>query len=339
MKRVAIAISGGVDSATTATLLKKEGYDCFGVTMVLFENPPFLADAKKVCEEVGIDHYVIDLSKEFKQEIMQYFIEEYEKGRTPNPCIKCNRMIKFGRFIEESFKLGADLFATGHYVKKEGDDIYISDNIAKDQSYFLAQIKREYLPKILFPLYKKEKQETRLIAKESGLSVHDKKDSQEVCFIDTDYKDFLSRYIDIHQKGEIVDSSGKHLKNHEGIYQFTIGQRKGLGLVSDTPLYVLSIHPQSGQVVVGSEEELYARSLRCKGLNFLTNSSREKLCEQPLFAKIRSRDTLHPVKVTFSGDDEMVLNFQDPVRAITPGQLAVLYTQEHKMVVSGWIES
>lgn len=338
MKKVAVAVSGGVDSATTAYLLKSLGYDCFGVTMVLFENPSFLEDAKSVCEQVGIPHHIIDLSQEFKKEVINYFISEYEKGRTPNPCVKCNRFIKFGRFIEEAFKLGADFFATGHYVKKIDDAIYISDNIAKDQSYFLGQIKKEFLPRIMFPLYEKEKSETRSIAKESGLSVHDKKDSQEVCFISTDYKDFLSKYIDINISGNIKDTKGNIIKRHTGIYNFTIGQRKGLGIASPTPLYVLSINPKTGDVIVGSDDELFTKELICREINLLTDESIEALATQSLFAKIRSRDTLHSVKIERIPENRLKLIFDGGVRAITPGQIAALYTTEHKLVASGWIE-
>lgn len=338
MKKVAVAVSGGVDSATTAYLLKSQGYDCFGVTMVLFENPSFLEDAKKVCEQVGIPHHVIDLSSEFKEEVINYFISEYEKGRTPNPCVKCNRLIKFGRFIEEAFKLGADFFATGHYVKKIDDAIYISDNMAKDQSYFLGQIKKEFLPKIMFPLYEKDKSETRSIAKESGLSVHDKKDSQEVCFISTDYKDFLSKYIDMNISGNIKDSKGNIIKKHNGIYTFTIGQRKGMGIASPEPLYVLSINPKTGDVVVGSNEELYTKELICYDINLLTEESLDALVGQELFAKIRSRDTLHAVKIEKISENRVKLLFAEGVRAITPGQIAALYTAEHRLLASGWIE-
>ena len=267
--KVAIGISGGVDSAVSALLLKQEGHDVLGITMKLFEDETvdkMLIDAKKVCEEVGIKHLVLDLTKEFKEIVIDNFINSYKQGLTPNPCVLCNKHFKFGLLYEKAKELGYDYIATGHYVKIMNNNLYVCDN-NKDQSYFLYGINKEILDKIIFPLKDfKNKEEIRKIAEMHNLSIFDKKDSQEICFIkDDDYVKFLENYLSP-TIGNIIDTNGNILGKHNGLYKYTIGQRKGLGISSEYPLYVMDIDYINNNVVVCQHEELFKSNLVKKNL-------------------------------------------------------------------------
>jgi len=320
--KVAIGISGGVDSAVSALLLKQAGHDILGITMKLFEDETvdkMLDDAKKVCEEVGIKHLVLDLTKEFKEIVIDNFINSYKQGLTPNPCVLCNKHFKFGLLYKKAKELGYDYIATGHYVKIMNNNLYVCDN-NKDQSYFLYGINKEILEKIIFPLKDfKNKEEIRKIAEMHNLSIFDKKDSQEICFIkDDDYVKFLENYLSP-TIGNIIDTNGNILGKHNGLYKYTIGQRKGLGISSEYPLYVMDIDYINNNVIVCKHEELFKSNLVASNVNLLVN-------ELPgeCFAKIRSRGVLAPCKVSYQ-NDKLLVTFEEKQRAITKGQSVVLY--------------
>lgn len=320
--KVAIGISGGVDSAVSALLLKQEGHDVLGITMKLFEDETvdkMLIDAKKVCEEVGIKHLVLDLTKEFKEIVIDNFINSYKQGLTPNPCVLCNKHFKFGLLYEKAKELGYDYIATGHYVKIMNNNLYVCDN-NKDQSYFLYGINKDILDKIIFPLKDfKNKEEIRKIAETHNLSIFDKKDSQEICFIkDDDYVKFLENYLSP-TKGNIIDTNGNILGKHNGLYKYTIGQRKGLGISSEYPLYVMDIDYINNNVIVCKHEELFKSNLVASNVNLLVSELPEEC-----FTKIRSRGVLAPCKVIYQ-NDKLLVTFKEKQRAITKGQSVVLY--------------
>lgn len=320
--KVAIGISGGVDSAVSALLLKQQGHDVLGITMKLFEDETvdkMLIDAKKVCEEVGIKHLVLDLTKEFKEIVIDNFINSYKQGLTPNPCVLCNKHFKFGLLYEKAKELGYDYIATGHYVKIMNNNLYVCDN-NKDQSYFLYGINKDILDKIIFPLKDfKSKEEIRKIAEMHNLSIFDKKDSQEICFIkDDDYVKFLENYLSP-TKGNIIDTNGNILGKHNGLYKYTIGQRKGLGISSEYPLYVMDIDYINNNVIVCKHEELFKSNLVASNVNLLVSELPEEC-----FTKIRSRGVLAPCKVIYQ-NDKLLVTFKEKQRAITKGQSVVLY--------------
>ena len=323
--KVAIGISGGVDSAVSALLLKQQGYDVLGITMKLFEDESvdkMLEDAKKVCEEVGIKHLILDLSKEFKEIVINNFVESYKHGLTPNPCVLCNKHFKFGLLYEKAKELGYDYIATGHYVKIIDNKLCVCDN-NKDQSYFLYGINKDILDKIIFPLKNfKNKDEIREIAKENNLSIFEKKDSQEICFIkDDDYVKFLENYLEA-KEGNIIDLEGNILGKHNGLYKYTIGQRKGLGISSSEPLYVTDIDYINNNIVVCIHKDLFKSNLIANNVNLLVDE-----LPSECFAKIRSRGVLALCKVDYI-DNKLYVTFSEKQRAITKGQSVVLYKDD-----------
>ena len=246
-KTVAIGMSGGVDSSVAACLLKDKGYNVIGVTLELLDNEETkesIEDAKAICKKIDIKHYVCDLKEEFKEEIVQNFITAYKQGKTPNPCVLCNRLFKFGLFYKKALELGADYISTGHYARVKNNRLMMSLADGKDQSYFLCQIKKEILPKVLFPLNEfQSKEEIRTLARKYQLPVSEKKDSQEVCFIpNDDYKTFLKKNGQEEVEGKIILTDGTVLGNHKGLFNYTIGQRKGLNISYKEPLYLSLIH-------------------------------------------------------------------------------------------------
>ena len=337
MKKVLLGMSGGVDSSVSAILLQKQGYEVIGCTMVLWKPEEIkendtITDAKKVCEKLGIKHYVLDYKKEFKCNVVDCFIKEYENTKTPNPCVECNKYLKFGLLYQKAMELGCEYIATGHYAKTEYSEEYKqyvlkkSDEEKKDQTYFLYTIPKHEIEHIIFPLQNlKEKSDTRKIAQENGLEIAKKKDSQEICFIpNDDYKTFLSKYI-IAKPGNIVLRSGEILGNHNGIINYTIGQRKGLGIAYKEPLYVLELNKEKNEVIVGKEEELYNSELYANELNWLIFEKLEKEIE--CYAKIRYRSAPAKAKVIPQGDKVKVV-FEKPQRAITRGQSVVFYIDD-----------
>lgn len=338
-KVIAVAMSGGVDSSTVAYLLKKQGYTIFGVTMKTCGEED--KDAKRICDDLGIEHYLLDVTKEFGKEVIDYFVDEYSSGRTPNPCMVCNRKIKFGKLIEFAKEKGAEALATGHYANIIDGTLAIGDDMNKDQVYFLSQIKKENLEYIIFPIGRMEKPAVRELAKDLGVRVYAKRDSQEICFVeDGKLKEFLMDKTDgkIGRPGKIVDLNGKTLGKHNGLAFYTIGQRKGLGIASANPLYVVALDKKNNTVIVGDNDDLMRDSLIANSLNlFLVNEIKE-LDGMNCFIKSRSRDRLHPCKVRVIDNDTIEVIFtEDNIRAVTPGQGAVLYTEDGKVIASSFI--
>lgn len=347
-------MSGGVDSSVSAILLQKEGYEVIGCTMRLWEScdqegesaccgNQAVQDAKRVCDQLGIPHYTINCKEEFKEKVVDNFIQEYKNARTPNPCVECNRYLKFGAFYQKAKELECDYIATGHYASIDFSNKYEqyvlkkAKEEKKDQSYFLYTIPKEKLEHIIFPLQNySDKKETRKIAEENKLTVAQKKDSQEICFIpDNDYQNFLKKYgNDKNEKGNVVMRDGKVLGQHQGFIHYTIGQRKGLGISYQEPLYVLELNKKRNEVVVGLETELYQKELYAKEVNWLVF---EEL-KEPISckAKIRYRAKEADCKV-YPKDDKIKVVFDTEQRAITQGQSVVFYDEEGVVLGGGKI--
>lgn len=350
-KRVLLGMSGGVDSSVSALLLKQEGYEVIGATMRLWEDGENLEgsccsfsaiqDAKKICDKIGIPHYALDCREEFKKRVVKDFISCYQCAKTPNPCIECNRYLKFDAFYEKALELGCDYISTGHYAKVEYSEKYNqyvlrkSEADKKDQTYFLYNIKKEVLPKLIFPLqHFKDKSDIRKIAEENGLEVANKPDSQEVCFIpDNNYVRFLEKNLEKPQKqGDIVLQDGTVLGKHQGIIYYTVGQRKGLGVAYKEPLYVLKLDIKKNQVIVGTEKELYSDILYANKLNFLLDVDLSKPIE--VMAKIRYRAQQAKATIYPEKQARIKVEFEESQRAITPGQSIVFYI-DNDIVLGG----
>lgn len=332
-KKVVVGLSGGVDSAVAALLLKNEGYEVVGVTMKQFREEAFTDDAKAVADVLGIEHLVVDMVEDFKKSIMDYFVSEYEKGRTPNPCTMCNPLVKWEALIRVADKIGAYYVATGHYanIDKVGNRYSIKNakTATKDQTYALCNLTQSQLQRTLMPLGGYEKDEVRKLAKEAGIPVADKKDSQDICFIpDGDYGKFLEGYRGcVSKKGNFVDVNGKVLGPHEGIDKYTIGQRKGLGLAMGHPIFVVAIRPETCEVVIGESEDLFTTDFTVTDMNFMCGD--EKRLPLRLVAKIRYAHKGTECELTKGDDGKYHAHFLEHVRAITPGQSAVFYEGEY----------
>ena len=338
--KVGVAMSGGVDSSTVAYLLKQQGYNIFGVTMKTFKDED--SDAKKVCDDLGIEHYVLDVRDEFKEKVMNYFINEYLNGRTPNPCMVCNRYIKFGKLLDFILSKGASFMATGHYTRLKNGLLTVGDDSNKDQVYFLSQIEKNRLSKILFPVGDLAKPKLRELAEQIGVRVYSKKDSQEICFVDDGkLKEFLIENTKgkAEKIGNIVDKDGKILGKHKGFSFYTIGQRKGLGISSEEPLYVLAFDRKTNNIIVGENEDLFKDELIATRLNLFSVPSLESLDNLECFAKTRSRDIFHKCVLKKDGDNFQVKFIDNKVRAITPGQGIVFYNSDGNVIAGGFIES
>ncbi|MDY2573129.1 MAG: tRNA 2-thiouridine(34) synthase MnmA [Fusobacterium necrophorum] len=337
--RVGIALSGGVDSSTVAYLLKKRGYDIFGVTMRTCHEED--ADAKKVCQDLGIQHYVLDLTEDFSEKVMDYFVEEYMQGRTPNPCMVCNRHIKFGKLLDFILEQGAQYMATGHYTKLVDGHLSVGDDGGKDQVYFLSQVPKEKLKNIIFPVGDLEKRQVRELAKDLGVRVYAKKDSQEICFVeDGQLKQFLIEKTKgkVYNKGNIVDRNGKILGKHNGLSFYTIGQRKGLGISSESPLYVVELNSERNEIIVGSNEDLMREKLIAERCNLFLVEHLEELHDMECYAKTRSRDSLHACRLEVVGKEIAVHFINNRVRAVTPGQGVVFYNEQGQVIAGGFIK-
>lgn len=346
-KKVLLGMSGGVDSSVAAILLKEKGYEVIGVTMILWNNKnskDSIKDAKKVCNMLGIRHYTINLEEKFKTKVVDDFIEKYLDAKTPNPCIECNKYLKFGAMYEEAKKLGIDYIATGHYARVEFSKEYgryvlkKSSAKSKDQSYVLYNIKKEILGHVIFPLESFEsKEKIRQIAKEHGLEVANKKDSVDICFIpDNDYIKFLKENIKEKQKliksGNIVDVNKNIRGKHTGLVNYTIGQRKGLGIQNEKPLYVIKLDKEKNQVVVGEKESTYSKEAYINDVNLLLYDK----IDEKIRVKAKIRYAAKEADATvYATQDENVLRvvFDIPQMAITPGQAIVFYVDD--IVVGG----
>jgi tRNA-specific 2-thiouridylase len=339
-KKVGIGMSGGVDSAVAAYLLKQDGYDVIGITMKLIDDEKSntsINDAKNICSVLGISHHVIDLQDEFKKIVINNFIDSYKNATTPNPCVVCNKYFKFGIFFDKAKELGCDYIATGHYAKIKDNKLYMADVLEKDQSYFLYGIPKDILNNVLFPLQGyNNKEEIRKIAEVANLPVSSKKDSQEICFIpNDDYKSFLENNHIEQTAGDICLNDGTVLGKHNGLINYTIGQRKGLNIGYSEPLYVIKLDKENNKVIVGSNDDLFNNSLTAININLLVE--KQKL-EDIIYAKVRSRGKLKKCRVEFLDNNKVQVNFLEEERAITKGQSVVFYDREGCCLGGGIIQ-
>ena len=342
MKKIVVGMSGGVDSSVTAYLLKEQGYEVIGATMRIWqeagrESQTAEEDARRVAEHLGIPHFVIDLEEEFHREVVGRFTQAYLNGETPNPCIFCNPMLKWGAFYERCKELGADMIATGHYARilQLPDGRYTLQNAVsagKDQTYVLYRLSQDQLSQTLMPLGVYDKTQVRQIAAEAGLPVAEKKDSQDICFIpDGDFAGFIRRECGtLGKSGPFVlldgEDTPRTIGMHDGTARFTIGQRKGLGVAAGRPVYVCGIDAGSGQVFLGDHDRLMQKSLTASRLGHMGEARFDE--NKEYLAKTRYSQKNSLCHVTYIGEDQIRVDFEEPVRAITPGQSVVLYTDD-----------
>jgi tRNA-uridine 2-sulfurtransferase len=363
---IAVAMSGGVDSSTVAAMLNREGHELVGLTMQLWNQRRLAGkegmpeqvqgrccsiddvyDARRVAEILAIPYYVVNHQERFERDVIRPFVDEYLAGRTPIPCSLCNNHLKFDQLLLTARQIGAEQIATGHYARNEYDPerrrwiLKRPADASKDQTYFLFGLTQEQLSRTLFPLGGFTKPEVRELARGYGLALANKADSQEICFIPGgDYKHFIDAYLEEQGEvvpdtaGELVSVGGESRGHHAGIHNFTIGQRKGLGLASPSPLYVISIDSERKQVTVGTEQELQRESLRAQRLNWISIAGLEG--EMRAQVKIRHRHDPAWATLRAIGADEVEVRFDEPVRAVTPGQAAVFYLED-EVVGGGWI--
>jgi len=366
---IAVAMSGGVDSSAVAALLRAEGYTLVGLTLQLWnqrrlaghEGMPEAVqgrccsiddvyDARRVAEKLDIPYYLVNQEARFEAEVVRPFVDEYLAGRTPIPCTLCNNHLKFDQLLTTARQIGADRIATGHYARNHFDEarnrwiLSRPEDKSKDQTYFLFGLTQDQLSRTLFPLGNMQKPAVRVMASEAGLAVAAKPDSQEICFIPGgDYSTFLAAYLDEQDEqipdssGELVTTTGEVVGHHTGIQNFTVGQRKGLGLTSPNPLYVLNIHPDSHRVTVGADADLFTRELRANRLNWISIPG--LTAGETIRVQIKIRHRHEPAWATLAPHapgTEIFALFDEPQRAVTPGQSAVFY-QGDEVVGGGWI--
>ena len=365
-KTIAVAMSGGVDSSTVAAMLRAEGRNVIGLTMQLWNQRRLsghkgmpesvqgrccslddVYDARRVAETIGIPYYVVNHEDRFERDVVRPFVQEYLSGRTPIPCSLCNNHLKFDQLLTVAQQIGADAVATGHYARVEFDEqrsrwlLMRPTDRSKDQTYFLFGLTQEQLSRTLFPLGGMTKPAVRELARKHGLALAEKPDSQEICFVPGgDYKNFLDAYLAEQGEsfpdtaGELVTTDGQVIGEHSGIHNFTVGQRKGLGVAIGSPLYVLQIKGDTREVVVGDQENLYSRTLLTRRVNLIPIDDLD--APMRVTVKIRHRHEAAPATIEKTGADEILVTFDQPQRAITPGQAAVFYDGDI-VVGGGWI--
>ncbi|MEG1848138.1 MAG: tRNA 2-thiouridine(34) synthase MnmA [Lachnospiraceae bacterium] len=347
--KVVVGLSGGVDSSVAAYLLQEQGYEVIGVTMQIWQDEKLeiqeedggcgglsvVEDAKRVAQHLGIPYYVMNFKKEFKENVMEYFVAEYLCGRTPNPCIACNRYVKWESLLQRSLSLGATHIATGHYARVEQLPngryaLRMSVTAQKDQTYALYNLTQEQLAHTLMPVGAYTKDAIRQLAEKSGIPVAHKPDSQEICFIpDHDYAGFIEKETGgvVPPAGNFVTATGEILGIHKGITHYTIGQRKGLNLAMGHPVFVTEIRPDTNEVVIGENEEIYASELICTKLNYMSIAALTE--PRRVLAKIRYSHRGTMCLIETIGEDLVRCIFEEPVRAVTPGQAVVFYDGEY----------
>lgn len=365
--RIAVAMSGGVDSSAAAAILKQAGHDLVGFSMQLWnqrrgitvdENGEPLPsrccslddvyDARRVAEDLGFPFYVLNLEREFEQDVVEPFVTSYLNGETPIPCVSCNSRLKFASLDRLAASLGCEKVATGHYARVEYDEtskryrLFRGRNLQKDQSYFLWELTQDQLSRSLFPLGEMSKPEVREVARHSNLAVAEKAESQEICFVpDGDYAGFIDRYLEaegatdrLPPSGEIVDKRGAIVGEHSGIHRYTVGQRRGIGIPSERPLYVLGIDAVKNRVMVGEQDELLSSDFTAAGVNWIAHDNPANPIQATV--RIRYRHKEAPATITPLENNRVKISFDEPQRAITPGQATVFYDGD-EVVGGGWI--
>lgn len=349
---IVVAMSGGVDSSTVAALMHDAGHRVIGITLQLYDHGASLQkkgaccagqdiyDAKRVASKIGIPHYVLDYESAFHETVIEDFADSYMRGETPLPCVRCNQSVKFKDLLKVAKDLGADKLVTGHYVRKieskNGSELHCGIDKVKDQSYFLFATTQKQLDYLEFPLGHMKKEEVRKLAYKYGLEVADKSDSQDICFVPSgNYRDIVTKiHKDANKPGSFIHIDGYELGKHKGIINYTIGQRRGIGIAFNTPLYVVKIDPDTNVVYVGSEEALVKKQFIIKEVNWLPKD--KKYNNLNVTVKIRSTTRGVNALVTNLADDQMLVTLLEPEKAITPGQACVIYN-DSRVLGGGWI--
>ena len=336
-KKVLVGMSGGVDSTVTSILLQKEGYEVEGVYMKLHQKAGYheenFAKAQRVGEYLGVKVHFLDLSEEFDKQVYNYFVDSYKEGLTPNPCVMCNRTIKFGKMVEFADSIGADHVATGHYIKCDGEFIYAADDPNKDQSYFLCEVKKEVLPRLLFPLGTWVKTDVKAYAANIEVlkDFATQRESSEICFVENTYDEVLAKHMNIDMPGETIDTEGNVVGTHKGYMHYTIGKRRGFFVDgAHDPHFVLDIKPETNQIVVGTKEKLEEHEFEVKQINLFKD-----LTEFDCMVKVRYRTSAVPCHVSIN-DGRAKVVLEEPVFGLAKGQIAAFY-EEDKLIGGGVI--